>query len=490
MHTLRNYQLRAADDLIPAAIRRGRKRVCLVAPCGAGKTSIIAELCRRGASKGTTTTVTAHRRRLIKQLAERLAGFGVRYTVEMADLPDEPWAVHDAGADVVIGSRDTMIARIDTAGVRKTKAWIPDEAHCLTGAGYRHLGHAIAPEYTVGFTATPCHPDGSGFGPSLFDDLVTVTTIEDLLAADTPCLVPVKVYAPVGIGRRRRKGLEAGVAGDPVRQWVDHAAGLRTAVFCRTLAECRAVVDMYAADSVPAVHLNADTPDQERDEAIARLEAGDLKVIVCTPALLGLGTDIPALECVQTLTKNHSPVVHWQSVGRCQRPADGKDRAVLLDHAAAVFAHGMPNVSPVWSLSEHDSVQRRQAERLTTSPAAKPTVCPACGLMIAGGGRCPKCQTLTTHSPKDKVKSEREPLTNVRDVDADGPSLMQREWRKMLYSCAAQGVRCKALAARFKGRFGVWPEAANVEPRLTREHAEKPVGEVFPDYVRQRRATA
>jgi superfamily II DNA or RNA helicase len=39
-----------------------------------------------------------------------------------------------------------------------------------------------------------------------------------------------------------------------------------------------------------------------------------------------------------------------QMVGRGLRPADGKDHAVILDHANSVFMHGFPEQDRIWTL--------------------------------------------------------------------------------------------------------------------------------------------
>ena len=58
---LRPYQAHTVEHLLPAAFKAGHKNVCLYGPCGCGKTTMIAEVCRRSALNGTTVTVTAHR---------------------------------------------------------------------------------------------------------------------------------------------------------------------------------------------------------------------------------------------------------------------------------------------------------------------------------------------------------------------------------------------------------------------------------------------
>lgn len=476
---LRPYQRETLEERLPHAFKRGHKRICLVGPCGCGKTTLISKLCQGAASKGKTVTVTAHRRRLIKQLSERLQAFGVRYTVAMADLPDEPWAVEDIGADVIIGSRDTMLARLATGEVRSTALWIPDEAHTIVGRGYKELGERIDPEFVIGPTATPCLSNGMGFGRNLFDALVPVTTIEHLIAQRY--LVPVDAYCPVGAARRKVKDIKAGIYGDPVQQWIKHAEGLRTITFCRTLAECRAVYLMFNREMIPAEILDADTPDELRDEAIERLSKGETKVIVCTPGLMGVGVDIPALECVQTLVKNISPIPFWQTVGREQRIAPGKERAVLLDHSAAVYEHGMPNVSPLWELGTQDSVQLRQLRRMDEKADVRPVVCRACGYIFAGD-TCPQCQTLAAKSGRDPA-TQRENLEQVDNVPA--VNRLQDDWRKFLRICAAKGWKVSRALEMFRGKRGVYPDHAGLKitPPVYWSKRYQLVAVVYPEYA-------
>jgi DNA repair protein RadD len=441
---------------------------------------MIADLADRCIAKGSSMTITAHRRRLIKQLAERCMGQGVRYHVEMAALPDEPWARVDSQAEIIIGSKDTMLSNAKRgASPKRTKVAIVDEAHTLDNPAYLALVNSIEPEWLIGPTATPCRNDGSGFGPKMFTEIVWSTSIEDLIAQDY--LMRMEAYCPIGAARRRREGLKAGVIGDPVRQWIDHAAGLRTITFCRTLAECRTVRDMFLAEMVPTEYLDAKTPDEERDDAIDRLAKGETKVITCTAALMGVGVDIPAVECVQCLVKNISPRAFWQTCGRAQRKSPGKIRAVLIDHSGAVFEHGLPNYSPLWTLGTNDSVQMRQMDRMAEDVLVRPVVCNACGT-IAAGQRCPNCNTLLVSHRKRRTPTER---GNLDAVDALDPhDVRQEEWRKFIRIGCAKGFTTVVAAKMFKSKFGVWPDKANVLPRWGFWCSRKLCAVEYPDYVR------
>lgn len=441
----------------------------------------------KSASKGTTVTVIAHRRKLIQQLSERLQLFGVPYDIQMASLPDEPWVKSDPSAEITIGSVQTLASR---SNVRESQIVIPDEAHCTVGAEYQYVLKKINAKYLLGPTATPCRSDGSGLGPNIFTDLIEFARIEQLLARTPPLLTHVEVWSPSGIGAKRRKGLPTSIAGDPVQQWLTRANGLRTLTFCPTVAEGIAVRDMFLAEGIEAVHHNADTPNEKRNEDIKRLESGEILVLTVTPSLMGVGVDIPMVECVQTLTKNHSPIIHWQSIGRGQRTAPGKTRAVVLDHSGAVYVHGMPNRSPVWNLSTEDSIQNREQKRQNENPEEyKPNVCPSCGLVSAGSRKCPnpECGTQLKFESRKELATERENLAKLDEMNGSPVNpAWQQEWRRILYSTAHQGAMTKVASARFKAKFGVRPEAANVSPLPSKDDRNKKVGEVFPQFVRQK----
>jgi len=490
MQTLFDYQDLAVNGYLPEAFKAGAKKICFVSPCGSGKTTMIAEIVRKCLSKGRTATVVAHRRRLIQQIAERLGGQGIDYTIQMADLPDEEWVRVNPKAEVVIGSMQTMSSQIGTVGVRKTAVVIPDESHTIHSTAYQQLLAHIGATWLIGPTATPCMSNGSGFGPKLFDALVEVTRIEDLIAKGR--LHPMEIWSPVGVGMKRRKGMPATISGDPVKHWFQHAEGLRTITFCNKLEECRNVAEAFESEGVPTAHIDGYTLGPDRDEVIAKLERREIQVIVCTPSLMGVGVDMPFLECVQCLVKNDSVVAFWQSVGRGQRVEDNKRRAVLLDHSGAVFVHGMPNVSPSWSLSEDDSVQMRTSKRQSESPEATPQKCKQCGAVSAGSSKCPKCLSLLFVPKSREVVQEREPLSYVNDVDNPGgygrpDPRHQAEWNRILHICAAKGLNCGAASSMFKNKIGVWPDRANVDPVPTIYNRTKLVAQEYPDFVREKR---
>ncbi len=56
---------------------RAARRVLYVAPTGSGKTVLFAAIAASVATKGKRAIILVHRRELVRQTAEKLAGFGV-----------------------------------------------------------------------------------------------------------------------------------------------------------------------------------------------------------------------------------------------------------------------------------------------------------------------------------------------------------------------------------------------------------------------------
>lgn len=69
--TLRPYQTDVIDR-VRDEIRRGHKRILLVAPTGSGKTVIAGSIIRGAADKGNSVLFLAHRRELIAQAHDKL----------------------------------------------------------------------------------------------------------------------------------------------------------------------------------------------------------------------------------------------------------------------------------------------------------------------------------------------------------------------------------------------------------------------------------
>lgn len=484
MVTLRDDQT-ALVDRLRGAMRRHR-HVCLQAGCGYGKTTVFSEVTRAADAAGKRVVILAHRRRLIDQISDRLAAFGVRHGVVMADLPAKLKERSVRAARVQVCSKDTLVSRAlrnEWDGLPQADLLIPDEAHNLLAAGYAKLVGCYDRAFRLGPTATPAAGDGRGLA-GFFGEMVQALPVSQCITRGLN--VPVRVYAALDMKDVRATGGRVKPAGDPVAQWLKHAGGRPTVAFAPTVAASQQVVLAYNAAGVPAVHIDAHTPEAERDAAADGLESGALKV-VSQVGLWTEGVDVPCLAVCQLLCRCGSLVKYVQAVGRVMRAFPGKGHAVVIDHTGAVFEHGFPDDDLEWSLTPGSVCKKAPAggDDGEGGGDREPFVCARCGLAYAGSATCPGCGSGLAVNRKMYQPDLFAHLTEIdRDfTEAARDEEPQRQWTRLRYQFARAGKTVKQLVGAFYGRYRRGPEEAGVDPLPARDDYGLRVADVWPDLL-------
>jgi len=149
---------------------------------------------------------------------------------------------------------------------------------------------------------------------------------------------------------------------------------------------------------VRAEHVDAQTPKLERERILRGLATGAVTV-VASVGVLTEGFDCPAAEVCILARPTKSLSLHLQMIGRVLRPADGKGKALIHDHAGNLLRHGLPDDERDYALT----ATPKRVKELHTCPACCVVFgklkdgrwCPACGELID----TPTCKLCLLETP-------------------------------------------------------------------------------------------
>lgn len=442
----RPYQLDVVER-VRGRMAAGARRVLLQAATGAGKTVIGGHITDLTYRRGKKIAFFAHRRRLVDQISATMKEFGLQHGIIMRG---EAYARESPIQVISIDTFQSRMVDNEWMGLPEADLVIVDEARHSLAPVYQNVLNNIYPNaYVLGLDATPVMPDGTGLGP--WYQAIECAVPTSRLVKDG-YLVPVTCYAPDRMGKRRRAGKYVkGIAGDLVDSWQDYAQGLPTIVFCSRVEHSLDAVSRFTEAGIRAAHIDADTPDRERETLINQLEAGFLQVI-CNVGIFGEGVDVPALGCCVFWCNVSSRVRFLQGCGRIMRPYPGKTRAILIDHAGAVIQHGFPDEDMEWPLL--GNANGLFAERQKKGDTETVRYCPKCELQYSGGLECPQCGRLPEKPPRSIFAAPEQDAEDDILVEQDrkqSPVQVVEEKRKHWVRCvAAQFYRGSTFGSALK----------------------------------------
>lgn len=493
MITLRDYQLDLSDRLRAevARIPDGKRRVILQAETGSGKMVISCDLIRRCHEKGLRALFIARGREIVNQASATLWEMGVPHGIIMAGEDCPP-------ARVFVCSKDTLWSR----AVKRRCMTMPqadlvivDEAHESLARSWQKILDFYSHAVLIGPTATPARPNGRGLG-GLWQAMVQCVPPSRLIAGGW--IVPCRAFAPYVPDL---KGLPVGKDGDYIRQelsklmdkaqltgnivrtWRELASDRPTVVYACDLQHAKHLRDEFADAGVSVEYLDGDMPADLRDGIVQRATSGQTQVVV-NVLVLRQGVDIPRLSCAVLARPTRSFVFFRQAVGRVKRPFPGKADALVIDHAGAVYAHGLPDDDVEWTLSPSERIEDLRERK---NGGRKPLRCPKCHCMFSGTNICPNCHFELKRLPKVR---EAEPGKLI-EVTAADPFILHedrvRYWHKCLATAAHRGRTCAAAAMMYEARMGAPPWKHSGLPNMPgRDQWKVPAADLFPQYVRAR----
>jgi len=317
MVRLRDYQADALDQT-RELLRRGLRRILLVAPTGAGKTTIAGAMIHGLLKKGKHAHFWAHRKELIDQCSSRLSDMDVPHSVIKGSHKK-----YNPDLQVQVASIQTLVNRDH----HHADLIIVDEAHRSTSRTYVQLIKRYGPEVCIiGLTATPYRLDGQPLGWAkdpdnpeerfdFYQEMVEVSDVQSLID-EGHLIMPTIFGAPPGTPpvdfSKMRKGngdytIKSSSAamqpsilrGDLLKNWatkcgeatghlpifdaegnlVHSDCNACTVVFAPSVKDSKQIAEQFKAVGVSAAHIDGATPDKERDQILQDLRDRKLTVV-------------------------------------------------------------------------------------------------------------------------------------------------------------------------------------------------------------------
>ena len=384
---LRPYQI----DLFQktqSAFLQGYHRPLVVAPCGAGKSYLFAEMVRK--TRGEALVLT-HRQELKQQHEELFRKLGIE-NVRVAMILTEANRLGQYEKPALIVT--------DEAHLSRSNSWMRVIEHYNT--------------WTVGFTATPVRLDGKPLG-SIYDTLIEGVDVKWLIANKN--LAPYEYYAPTLVetdGLRTVAGdyvvsdleklmNERAIYGDVIGNYRKFAGGERAIAYCVSVGHAEATAAAFTSVGIRAEALSAGTPQRLRRTILDDFRRGEITVL-CNVGIISEGVSIDEVTCCMLLRPTESVALGIQQMMRCMRYLPGKT-AKILDFVGNFTRIGLPDDDRAWSLGE----PLKRNPRMDGNGDFYIRTCKECFMVFKTAPVCPFCgHTYPLHPREIKAHKEIE----------------------------------------------------------------------------------
>lgn len=368
---LRDYQQELYDKTAEA-FRHGFKRPLVVAPCGAGKSYLFAEMIRQ--TKGEALVLT-HRQELKAQHEELFQRLGITNARVSMILTEANRLGQNPKPALIIA---------DEAHLSRSNSWMRVIQHYDT--------------YTVGMTATPIRLDGKPLG-DVFNTLIEGVDVQWLI--DHNHLAPYEYYAPTTVdtdGLRKVAGdfvatdleklmTERAIYGNVIRAYERFALGCRSIVYCASVKHAQQTAETFNSHGFRAEVLYAGTHPRRREQIMESFRAGQTQIL-CNVGIISEGVSIDEVTCCMLLRPTDSVALGIQQMMRCMRYMPGKV-AKIIDFVGNYVRIGDPCTKYAWSLGE----PLKRKPRLDENGNFYIRCCPECFMTFKTAPVCPYCGT-------------------------------------------------------------------------------------------------
>lgn len=463
---VRDYQQQLIDGTRNAM--RTNKRVLLQAETGAGKTRTSAAIVASAVAKGSVVLFVVSGRQLVTQALASYEALGIDAAPLMAGF------VQRQKAPVQIASVHTLCSRMDTLDWLEPNLIISDEAH--EGASgdtgmWAQIRARWPRAYELGLSATPRPTKAYSAlvpGPG-YEYLIRQGYLVQPRFYSVPESEADKLKVANGDYTENSQAEAFGkltLVGGIVGHYKRFAQGRPTVVFGPNVGTSMRNAELFNEAGIPAFHLDANTPHDDRQAAFKALEDGSLKVL-CNYQVLSRGFDSPCISCVILERETKSLRTFIQMIGRGLRAYPEKQDCIVLDLGLNIHRHGdFVSNPPDWTLDGSRETEKEEAE-VREANARKDITCSACAFVYPAGPRCTSCG----HKPEPKAPEAKDDARIDAELTEIKPGKKREPTRdeKQDYYCQLKHVQRERgykpgwVGNTYKAKFGVYPRGLDYD---------------------------
>jgi superfamily II DNA or RNA helicase len=441
------------NDLIKelyALLKKGRNRVLLYAPTGAGKTVILCRVIADASSRGRKVLFVVHRNELVSQTVSTLKRFGLGAGVIKAG-----WR-SDASQPIQVASVQTLASR----GLPDLDIVVVDECHTTS---YFKACREILESHggmVLGVTATPWRTRKQEGLSQFYHDMVRAPRPKTLM--DMGFLVPPVYYGYNNEIDFKRVKTRAGefaiedldvVCNTPdviqkiVTEFVRLAPQRTCIAFAVNVEHARNIAIAFERQGLTADYIEAATHPMSRSEKYEALDRGELQVLASV-GVLTEGFDVRSISAIILARPTQSIALNYQMVGRGLRTCQerGKENCIVLDFANNTERHGMVQML---DKVEMDAPMECDGDAITKA-------CPACNVVLPLSEMvCPNCGYQFPLCDGEGDKKERlDDLVKLLPPDEKKRRLVYGKHAKYAFE---NGYRPSWAEVRFQRKYQKWP---------------------------------
>ena len=417
---LRDYQQDMYDKIKEAL--KTHKGVCGVLPCRSGKSWIMKKIVESACLKGSKVLILAHRRLLLSQHSK---------IIQNARLESVFTEVNHLGEH---GKVDLIII---------------DEAHISGAESYKKVCEFYNCKRIL-FTATAKRLDNKPL--SLAEIIINGISGDELI--ERGYVSKYELYAPkldINLKKVEMSGsdfnneqlgevmLDRKIYGDIIKYYHKLAEGKQSIAYCTNIKHSLSIRDLFNDNGIPAVHMDASTPEKEREKIMSDFKEGKYKIL-CNCNLISEGITVPECECCLLLRPTQSETLYIQQACRCLTPREGKT-AIIIDFVGNCYAHGTPTEKREYTLDE----KQIRIKNPSREPEVTARECSNCLRVYRGTDSiCPYCgfdNKKTRKQIKEDEKAELERIQKIERVQKSREQGMAKSYEELVQIGYKRGIK-------------------------------------------------